>query len=94
VPARYASEIVGPRLRLGLSQQQLAQEIGAASKAVVYQMTDTLAQELDELKRTLDTINRREWQAEQAKNELVEANLRLLSPSRRSTGTEDCSSST
>ena len=37
VPAGYASEIVGLRLRLGLSQQQLAQEIGAASKAVIYQ---------------------------------------------------------
>src|SRR5262249_32548825 len=41
-------------------------------------MTDALAQAPDELKRTLDVINRGEWQAEQAKNELVEANLRLV----------------
>src|ERR1700730_36566 len=41
-------------------------------------MTDTLEQEPADLKRTLDTIIRGEWQAEQAKNELVEANLRLV----------------
>ena len=37
VPADYAARLVGLRLRLGLSQQQLAAKIGAASKAVVYQ---------------------------------------------------------
>src|SRR6202049_2118161 len=41
-------------------------------------MTDTLEQEPADLKRTLDTIIRGEWQAEQAKKELVEANLRLV----------------
>ena len=41
-------------------------------------MTDELEQAPDELKRTLDTIIRGEWQAEQAKKELVEANLRLV----------------
>ena len=41
-------------------------------------MTDTLEQEPAELKRTLETIIRGEWQAEQAKKELVEANLRLV----------------
>jgi RNA polymerase primary sigma factor len=41
-------------------------------------MTDTLEQEPAELKKTLDTIVRGEWQAEQAKKELVEANLRLV----------------
>jgi RNA polymerase primary sigma factor len=41
-------------------------------------MTDELEQEPAELKRTLDTIIRGEWQAEQAKKELVEANLRLV----------------
>src|SRR5579864_6879692 len=41
-------------------------------------MTDTLEQEPVDLKRTLDTIIRGEWQAEQAKKELVEANLRLV----------------
>src|SRR5678815_1577030 len=32
----------------------------------------------DDRKKTLDTIIRGEWQAEQAKKELVEANLRLV----------------
>jgi RNA polymerase primary sigma factor len=41
-------------------------------------MTDGLEQEPAELKRTLETIIRGEWQAEQAKKELVEANLRLV----------------
>ena len=41
-------------------------------------MTDTLEQEPAELKKTLDTIIRGEYHAEQAKKELVEANLRLL----------------
>jgi DNA-binding transcriptional regulator YiaG len=37
VPANYAAMVVGLRHRLGLSQQQLAAKVGAASKAVVYQ---------------------------------------------------------
>ena len=37
VPPNYASALVGLRHRLGLSQQQLAAKVGAASKAVVYQ---------------------------------------------------------
>lgn len=37
VPANYAPTIMGLRRRLGLSQQQLAAKVGAASKAVVYQ---------------------------------------------------------
>jgi len=37
VPANYAATLVGLRRRLGLSQQQLAAKVGAASKAVVYQ---------------------------------------------------------
>src|SRR5204863_8151179 len=41
-------------------------------------MTDDLEQSPEELKQTLDTIIRGEWQAEQAKKELVEANLRLV----------------
>ena len=37
VPANYAAQLIGLRLRLGLSQEQLAAKVGAASKAVVYQ---------------------------------------------------------
>ena len=37
VPANFAATLVGLRRRLGLSQQQLADQVGAASKAVIYQ---------------------------------------------------------
>ncbi len=47
-------------------------------KGRLKEMTDTLGQAPDELRKTLDTIIRGEWQAEQAKKELVEANLRLV----------------
>jgi RNA polymerase primary sigma factor len=47
-------------------------------KVKVKSMTDTLEQSPDELKQTLDTIIKGEYQAEQAKKELVEANLRLV----------------
>ena len=47
-------------------------------KAKVKATTDVLEQSPDELKQTLDTIIRGEYQAEQAKKELVEANLRLV----------------
>ncbi len=41
-------------------------------------MTDSLEQSPEELKQTLDTVLRGEYQAEEAKKELVEANLRLV----------------
>jgi len=37
LPANYTATVVALRHRLGLSQQQLAAKVGAASKAVVYQ---------------------------------------------------------
>ena len=49
-----------------------------ALKITLRSMTDALEQAPHELTRTLDTIIRGEWQAEQAKQELVEANLRLV----------------
>jgi DNA-binding transcriptional regulator YiaG len=37
VPTTYATTLVGLRRRLGLSQRQLAERVGAASKTVIYQ---------------------------------------------------------
>src|SRR5712672_1769819 len=47
-------------------------------KLKIKSITDNLEQSPDELKQTLDVILRGEYQAEQAKKELVEANLRLV----------------
>jgi len=47
-------------------------------KAKIKGLTENLEQSPDELKQTLDVILRGEYQAEQAKKELVEANLRLV----------------
>jgi RNA polymerase primary sigma factor len=47
-------------------------------KAQVKQMTDDLEETPDRLRRTIEVIQRGEAQAEQAKKELVEANLRLV----------------
>src|SRR5215813_4525180 len=54
------------------------QRLQKDQKIKLKSMTDALEQEPAELKRTLDTILRGEYQAEQAKKELVEANLRLV----------------
>jgi RNA polymerase primary sigma factor len=47
-------------------------------KIEVKRLTDELEETPEQLRRTLDTIRRGEAQAEQAKKELVEANLRLV----------------
>jgi RNA polymerase primary sigma factor len=47
-------------------------------KAEIKRQADELQETPDQLRRTLDTIRRGEAQAEQAKKELVEANLRLV----------------
>ncbi len=47
-------------------------------KAEIKRMADELEETPERLRRTLDTIRRGEAQAEQAKKELVEANLRLV----------------
>jgi len=36
VPSNFASHLIGLRLRLRITQGELARRIGAASKAVVY----------------------------------------------------------
>jgi RNA polymerase primary sigma factor len=47
-------------------------------KATLKTQADELQETPEQLRRTLDTITKGEWQAEQAKKELVEANLRLV----------------
>src|SRR5437763_5871358 len=47
-------------------------------KLKIKSLTDTLEQSPEQLKQTLDVILRGEYQAEMAKKELVEANLRLV----------------
>ena len=47
-------------------------------RAQVKQMIDDLEETPERLRRTIDVIGRGEWQAEIAKKELVEANLRLV----------------
>lgn len=47
-------------------------------KLVLKGLTDELEETTEQLRRTLETITRGEAQAEQAKKELVEANLRLV----------------
>ena len=65
-----------PKLRE--ADRKDAQRQVRALKITLRSMTDALAQAPDELTRTLDTIIRGESQAEQAKQALVEANLRLV----------------
>ena len=47
-------------------------------KVQIKQMIDDLEETPDRLRRTIEVIGRGEWQAEIAKKELVEANLRLV----------------
>ena len=47
-------------------------------RQAVRNMADELEETPEQLRRTLEIITRGEWQAEQAKKELVEANLRLV----------------
>ena len=66
------------RGRLKAEDRRLAMRRQREVRAVIRELTDELERTPYELKRTLETIIRGEVQAEQAKKELVEANLRLV----------------
>src|SRR2546421_360078 len=66
------------KIRLKEEERKNIQKQAKDLRVKLKAMTDGLEQSPEELKRTLDTIIRGEWQAEQAKKELVEANPRLV----------------
>jgi len=66
------------RARLREEERKVQAQRYKDLKAEIKRMADELGETPDQLKRTLDTIRRGEAQAEQAKKELVEANLRLV----------------
>jgi RNA polymerase primary sigma factor len=68
----------GRKGRLKEDERKAAMLRAKELKAEVKRLADELQETPDQLKRTLDTIRRGEAQAEQAKKELVEANLRLV----------------
>src|SRR6266550_1068630 len=68
----------GKKTKLREDDKKNLQRMQKDQKLKLKTMTDALEQDPGELKQTLDTILRGEYQAEQAKKELVEANLRLV----------------
>jgi RNA polymerase primary sigma factor len=68
----------GKKPKLREEEKKNFQRLQKEQRVKLKAMTDALEQEPSELKQTLDTILRGEYQAEQAKKELVEANLRLV----------------
>jgi RNA polymerase primary sigma factor len=66
------------RMRLKEDDRKIAAQRVKELKAEVKRQAEELEETPDHLKRTLETIRRGEAQAEQAKKELVEANLRLV----------------
>jgi RNA polymerase primary sigma factor len=65
-------------LKLREDDKKLFQKRIKDLKATLKTQADELQETPEQLRRTLDTITKGEWQAEQAKKELVEANLRLV----------------
>jgi RNA polymerase primary sigma factor len=65
-------------LKLREEDKKLFQRRVKDLKATLKTQADELQETPEQLRRTLDTITKGEWQAEQAKKELVEANLRLV----------------
>jgi RNA polymerase primary sigma factor len=65
-------------LKLREEDKKLFQKRIKDLKLQLKTQADELQETPEQLRRTLDTITKGEWQAEQAKKELVEANLRLV----------------
>jgi RNA polymerase primary sigma factor len=65
-------------LKLREEDKKLFQKRVKDLRTTLKGQADELQETPERLRRTLDTITRGEWQAEQAKKELVEANLRLV----------------
>jgi RNA polymerase primary sigma factor len=65
-------------LKLREEDKKLFQKRAKDLRATLKAQADELQETPERLRRTLDTVTRGEWQAEQAKKELVEANLRLV----------------
>jgi len=70
------AKVKGPKLKEEEKKNLLRKQKDL--KVVVKQMIDDLEETPDRLRRTIEVISRGEAQAEQAKKELVEANLRLV----------------
>jgi RNA polymerase primary sigma factor len=68
----------GRKSRLKEEERRTLQRRYKELHGTLKQTSDELEQTPEDLRRTLDTITRGEDQAEQAKKELVEANLRLV----------------
>jgi RNA polymerase primary sigma factor len=80
---REAESIIGkldPKLRAKVSEdyKKIVKKQIQEQKEVLHQVQDEFDTRPEELKRTLRTVIEGEIQAEQAKKELVEANLRLV----------------
>ncbi len=80
--AHYERQIEPPKgrkpLKLREEDKKLFQKRVKDLRTQLKAQADELQETPDRLRRTLDTVTRGEWQAEQAKKELVEANLRLV----------------
>ena len=59
VPANYHARVIGLRRRLGLTQAQLAETLGAANKAVVYQWETRRRTPSPLFWKRVDTLERR-----------------------------------
>jgi RNA polymerase primary sigma factor len=80
--AHYERQLEPPKgrkpLKLREEDKKLFQKRVKDLRTQLKAQADELQETPDRLRRTLDTVTRGEWQAELAKKELVEANLRLV----------------